>query len=371
MNNPQSPSRARRVRTGFTLVEMLVAMALSLGIMLILTEAFRISLDFIRGANSTAVMITQLNGAGASLQRDLSLQHFLPEDPKQNQGIRLSDQRIDQLTPAGQGWTTPISGFFRIMQQPRSATDTVDDPLVDYENFSVTTTSTHALHFTSIYPVGAQQNTFSVLTASNGAYASRAAEIAYFLVGPVGKTSVPNGRPLYNLVRRYRLVAMSNDDRSLLTPGAADTNVIAGNGTTAFTLQDVTNPANRMALNAATFPVVSTSALTFGVPGAARYGEDILASNVLSFEVLADWTPNAFGVAAGATSPRAFAIGVNTEAPYDYFQNGQVFDTYAQLSNAPFTMPAQAIRIKSIQVHLRIFDPKVKQARQNTWKFYL
>jgi prepilin-type N-terminal cleavage/methylation domain-containing protein len=370
MNKPQSPTCARRVRTGFTLVEMLVAMALSLGIMLILTEAFRISLDFIRGANSTAVMITQLNGAGASLQRDLSLQHFLPEDPKQNQGIRLSDQRLDQLTPAGQGWTTPISGFFRIVQQPRPGTDTVDDT-VDYENFTVKTTSTHALHFTSISPVGAQQNTFSVLTASNGAYASRAAEIAYFLVGPVGKTSVPNGRPVYNLVRRYRLVAFSNDDRSLLTPGAADTNVIAGNGVTAFTLQDVTNPANRMALNTASFPVVNTSALTFGVPGAPRYGEDILASNVLSFEVLADWTPNSQGVAAGATAALPFGIGVNTEAPYDYFQNGQVFDTYAQLTTPPFTMPPQAIRIKSIQVSLRIYDPKVKQARQNTWKFYL
>jgi prepilin-type N-terminal cleavage/methylation domain-containing protein len=370
MNNPNTPTRARpvTVRAGFTLVEMLVAMALSLGIMLILTEAFRISLDFVRSANSTAVMISQLNGAGASLKRDLEIPHFLPEDSKQNQGIRLSDQRLDQLSPAGQGWTTPVSGFFRIIQQPRSGTDTQDDILVDYETFTVTTTSTHALHFTSIFPVGAQQNTFSVLPqapAPSVAASSRAAEIAYFLVGPVGQTSVPNGRPLYNLVRRYRLVAISGDSQSLLTPVAADTNVIAGNGTTAATLQTITNPANRMPLNAATFPAPSGSALTFG-PGTQRYGEDILASNVLSFEVLADWSNNLLGVASGAATPRAFGIGVNTEAPYDFFQNGQVFDTYS----ATGSPVPQAIRIKSLQVSLRIFDPKVKQARQNTWKFY-
>jgi prepilin-type N-terminal cleavage/methylation domain-containing protein len=70
--------RIRLKRSGFTLIEMMVAMALSLGIMLILTESFKMALDFVRSAHSTGEMISQLNGAGILLTRDLNTDFNAP-----------------------------------------------------------------------------------------------------------------------------------------------------------------------------------------------------------------------------------------------------------------------------------------------------
>src|SRR5690349_13229089 len=109
-------NRSRSTRPGITLVEMLVAMALALGIMLILTESFKMALDFVRGANATGTLITQLNGAGLALNQDLKADHFLPEDAKPGRGVRLSDQRLDWYNvPGTPGWTQPVGGFFRIV----------------------------------------------------------------------------------------------------------------------------------------------------------------------------------------------------------------------------------------------------------------
>jgi hypothetical protein len=71
-------------------------------------------------------------------------------------------------------------------------------------------------------------------------------------------------------------------------------------------------------------------------------------ANVLSFEVLADWT--------GTPAPRAF--NQNSDNPYDTIPGG-AFD-----SNNP-----GGRRIKSLRVTIRIHDPRMKQTRQNTWDF--
>src|SRR5262245_1742514 len=111
----------RRVRRGFTLVEMMVAMATSLGIMLVLTEMFQSSLDFVRIANANAQLMNQLAGAGNRLEHDLTAQHFPFESGKPNGGGKLSDQWLHQPT-----WTTPAGGFFRIEAgQPIYETDTL------------------------------------------------------------------------------------------------------------------------------------------------------------------------------------------------------------------------------------------------------
>ncbi|HSQ54337.1 MAG TPA: prepilin-type N-terminal cleavage/methylation domain-containing protein, partial [Gemmata sp.] len=92
-------------RRGFTLVEMMVAMAISLGIMLILAEAFKSALDFVRIANANAQLMNQLSGAGNMLEHDLLAEHFLSEPGKPNGGVKLSDQWLN---------TTPKGGFFHI-----------------------------------------------------------------------------------------------------------------------------------------------------------------------------------------------------------------------------------------------------------------
>lgn len=340
--------RNRLSRPAFTLIEMMVAMALALGIMLILTESFKMALDFVRGANSTGEMISQLNGAGLLMTRDLRAEHFLPDATKPNNGVKLSDQRLDWnggVGPAGATWTAPPGGFFRI-HAPNPGVEQVDA-----QGFNINYPAVnHQLHFTSILAGAANTGTFSTIATASGVptpFASQAAEIAYFLA-PMGKktSNLAGGQDLYNLIRRQRLVAMTTTDQPTLAPAAGDTEVISAVGPNVNTMASIMNPANRMALTQ--LPV-----------GSPRYGEDIVVSNVLSFEIQADWTPHA-SQAGSTTPPATFASG-NTDAPY-HFLTGGAFDTGA-------TPPPQYVQIKSLQIIIRIYDPRLKAARQNTWKF--
>lgn len=337
-------TRRPTTRRAATLAEVMVALALTLGIMVILTEAFKMSLDFVRSANSTGVMMYQLNGAGVLLARDLGSEHFLADDDKKSGGVRLSDQRFDLGAPP------PRGGFFRLVQGT-VVTSPIPDPLRDDETvddsntFAVHTRTGHSLHFTAIRPGGAEQN---VHTANVGGtlYTSPAAEVAWFLV-ETGQTA-PGGRRLCNLVRRYRLVATNTDEVAALNPARGDTDVISVDGVGAVnTLDTIRNTANRMALTTL---------------GGVRYGEDIVLANVLSFEVLADWT------GAGGPRPFVFPSGhpqagqiQNSDAPYDTIPvAGGVFDSHNATGNR---------RIKSLQITIRIYDPRMKQTRQNTWQF--
>ncbi len=364
-------TRTRRTRTASTLVELLVAMAVSIGIMWILAEAFKMGLDFARHTRSTGQMMTQLTGAGGVITRDLEAEHFLPEEDKPNRGVRLSDQRLDKLTLGGNNWTPPKGGFFKIVSPIQQF------EVFDREGLAINTALNHRLHFAAILPGGIEQNLFAatVPPGSNTVVTSRAAEIEYFLVPIPGvkTTPGPTGQQLYHLIRRQRLLAIDEADKSRLQsyagtdPNASE--VISLFGADVNSLGDIANPARRGPLTQV--PVNSP-----------RYGEDILLSNVLSFEVLVDWTPNANGIPGCGAGPRAFVV--NTDNPYDYLsQNGAnpslfgkgTFDTWAAIPNwnrfAPPTIATvpQAIRVKSIHITIRVFDSKTQMARQNTWKF--
>ncbi len=340
----------RTMRRGITLVEMMMAMALSIGIMLILTESFKMALDFVRGANSTGTMVSQLRGVGAVLSRDLKAEHFLAEDDKPSRGLRLSDQRLDLRNSTG--WTAPVGGYFSI-QAPATGIEGADG-----QGFTVhAPAANHILQFTVILPGGKDQDRFSVLSPAPSTpqppppapqpalYSSRAAEVAYFLVATGQTTGGANPQQLYNLHRRYRLVALTDDESQSLRSALGDTEVISvpvpNPTSTVNTLATVATPANRMTIT----PLTGN-----------RFNEDIVLSNVLSFEVLADWTAS-----GGVVQPTAFAS--NTEAPFDFLSTalaGGVFDS---------ATTTQAIRIKALQITIRIFDFKLKQSRQNTWTF--
>ncbi|MCE9563897.1 MAG: prepilin-type N-terminal cleavage/methylation domain-containing protein [Planctomycetes bacterium] len=337
-------TRNRLTRSGFTLVEMMVAMALSLGIMLILTESFKMALDFVRGANSTGEMISQLNGAGILMTRDLQADHFL-DAKSATSGPKLADQRLDVA-----GWTPSTGGFFRI------SAPAVGIEQTDPQGFNINLPSTgHQLHFTSILLNGGPIAGSFTANSGGNQYSSQAAEIAYFLAPMGKKTSVTaGGQDLYNLIRRQRLVALNSGEVSSLAPAAGDSDVISVTGANVNTM------ASLVPLTLAPAPNRMTLA-PFATTNTARYGEDIVVSNVLSFEVLADWTAT-----AAANYPRAFTAG-NTDAPYDFLNGvaaypGGIFDT-------GITPPPMPVRIKSLQVTIRIYDPRLKAARQNTWKF--
>ncbi|MBA4067562.1 MAG: hypothetical protein C0501_28405 [Isosphaera sp.] len=338
----------RRARPAITLIEMMVAMALTLVIMLILTESFKISLDFVRGANSTGTMMYQLNGAGTILVRDLKAEHFLREDQRPNGGVRLSDQRSDVAT-----WTAPKRGFFRV-ECPAAGVAATDG-----DSFTVRTATNHRLHFTVILP-GLNDSNLAAATAGGTTYKSRAYEVAYFLV-PTGSTTPGGGQPLHDLVRRYRLAAPTGEGTALAPAAAADPagdiisrrvappaadddddDDVAGNPPGPVnTLGNLRNAANRMPLTR--FPV-----------GGARYGEDILASNVLSFEIQTDWSTPGNPTAAPA-------FPGNTDYPYGGLPTpGGVYDTA--------TVGPGNQRIKQLSITIRVYDPRMKQSRQNTWK---
>lgn len=370
-------TQTRTGRPAFTLVELLVSVALSIGIMWILAESFKMGLDFTRHAHATGEMMNQLNGAGAILTRDLQAEHFAEDSGRKNRGVRLSDQRLDQLASGGSQWTPPPGGYVRIYSPaPGSSVN-------DQEGFAINTVNPTALpylQFTAVLPVGTDQNLFTVRSPANSTnvYQSRAAEVAYFLV-PTGKTGAA-GQQLYDLYRRQRLVALNDDEAGNLQPAVSDPDdsVVAGVAGTpgppptqprVYTLADVTNPANRMPLT----PYASGN----------RFRDDLLLSNVLSFDVQAEWT--AGSTLPGSGGPRGFSS--NSDAPADYLAYetaGGVcntnttanpkgtFDTWHRTSggwNAPGNNAVpMAVRIRALQVTIRVFDPRTKMARQNTWK---
>ena len=92
---------AKNIRRGFTLIEMLVAMALTLFVMVILSQAFATALETFRGLKSIGDMQQSLRIAQTALTADLSADHFEP-------GRKLSDANIVTERPR--------EGYFFIRQ---------------------------------------------------------------------------------------------------------------------------------------------------------------------------------------------------------------------------------------------------------------
>jgi hypothetical protein len=398
-----------------TLVEAMVVIALLLFTMLMATTVFTTATDSFRRMRAMGSMTNELNAVGTVMGRDLlGTSFFRPDDNKPNRGLRLSDQRMDRMVSTGPatvtGWYPPTGGFFRIIS-PASTSMSMDP-----DGFSNNTATNHALHFTAILPAH-DQNLFSVNAPVGGitSYRSRAAEIFYGLVSSGKNTGGSNPQPLFYLTRRQRLVALDTDTRAALLPvtpgGWIDTDVIAAaplpsppvapNVTHIYTLADLTNPAKRLNVSPTSpLPGPVGSPLMFG-PNHARYGEDQLAANVLSMEILVNWERSA--IPGSTFNPRTTQQG-NWDAPFDtlYYVGGNtgqnvvngtsgvngVFDTWwgqptgnalwsTGLNTAPLATPTNAnilplaIRVKEIQVILRIFDSKTKTSRQNTFKFAL
>ena len=382
-------------RPGFTLVELMVAAALCVFIMAILATAFQSGIDTLRNLRSIGDMQDQLRAAGEVLKRDLAASHFLEEEGKPNKGRRVSDQWIHLLGATGNtysGWTPPRAGFFRIKSDP------VFFEGNDQDSLQATRATNHQLHFTSILPGGTEQDMY-VANGTNDTLFSRAAEVCYFLdtTGPVEFAGGDPNVRMYKLYRRQRLVKYFATD--LANVAAADADVVAlvtAGGVRAIDMATVTNPGNR---------------LTPAPLGGARYGDDVLLSNVISFEVRVAWEP-AVGVPGPRPMPVNFPllgtgefmptnndIGVfddplvynrSTEYPYDTLPHltpgpnvggnltltpRYIFDTWTNQGTytnwnsttaTNNTLPMR-LRVKAVQIRIRIFDPKVKQARQVTF----
>jgi type II secretory pathway pseudopilin PulG len=199
----QSPvgSSGRSKRAAFTLVEMLVSMALILFIMVILSTAFTTGLQVFRQLKGLGDMEEHLRAAVQIMRRDLSAYHF--ENTR-----KLSDLLFWDPTTGG----PPQQGFFRIWHSPATTTEGLDgDSLPSFRSTG------DMLHFTSKLSgqgIGdfATSNVPTALTTlvagsgdsryqQTGQFRGRWFEVVYFLA-PNGLAAAGTGVPLFTLYRR-------------------------------------------------------------------------------------------------------------------------------------------------------------------------
>jgi hypothetical protein len=208
-------------RRGFTIVEMLVAAALIMMIMYILSSCFAAALESFRKMKAIGDMQEKLRATTTILRNDLYADHFDRVASFQGFGPRVSDQKLaDPL------WQPPTDGFFRIWQGEATAGYGVVEG-VDTDGNPSTRATTHILHFTVKRPGLRRDQMFqSAITdppvvppntpnqlnqvflrtmpqdlIGVGTFQSQWAEVAYFLI-PTGTSA--GTTPLYYLVRRER-----------------------------------------------------------------------------------------------------------------------------------------------------------------------
>lgn len=340
-------------RRGFTLVEMLVAMALTVFLMAILAEAFVTALETFRQLKGLGDMQQGVRIAFLKLQNDLRADHF-------DGNRKLSDPYFWGNPPAGSDGLPslgPRRGFFRIVQGAPSILEGTDlDGLPSYRAFN------HILHFSICLARGNHRENFLSATVPAGSpllnpplyptdqggdahyqdqpqtYTSPWAEVAYFLV-PQGTTTEPHnpaassGTPLFSLYRTQKVVVPENvginaqgipaAQYSLYNEISCEPNP---NNPNVLYFNSPADLARSTTYRAITYP---SGAYTPG-PGSAK-----LLENVVSFQVRI--------LLAGA--------GDFQDVP------GGVFDTAA---------PPSPLNIIGLQIALRVWDEATQQTLQMT-----
>lgn len=374
----------RHARRGFTLVELMVATALVVLILTILAVAFGAATESLSRLRSMGNMATDLRGAQDKLRADLEAEHF---DSGDSPGVlRLADLKYN-LLPGSTAVRPPLGGFFRIENGLGSIYEGSDT-----DGLSSTRATTHVLDFTAkrlgtspddLYVVPATTVTLRNLNSTdtpltNDQFVSKWARVRWFLAN--GQNV--GGVTVFTLYRGVRVIAPGNVGP--LT--AQEREQIAETGGTSRTLAELTNPVNRPPFTE------YTAASTYR-------GDDIVLSNVTSFEVLPVWeagagvrgprtnwpvlnappyvTPIPDGIPGVGATP-ALPSSQNGDAPSDDLPlvtdnttllNQRVFDTWSG-AVAGWNTPGGAtslplrIRVTALQVKIRVFDPKTLLTRQ-------
>lgn len=332
-------SGLRSLRQGFTLVEVMVAAAVSVIIMAILSTVFQTGIDTLRDMRSVGHLQDQLRAAIEILRRDLQADHFLPRDADPNSHKQISGARLSQQLLTDKDWQPPVGGFFHIESTQYGSTVLPD---ADGLTFTTQLANHGVLHFTTILPGDKPQNLYSA-NVGPLTYHSPAAEVLYF----VDTSLAPNHR----LIRRQRLVARTDLDRPLLG-GANDPDVVAFIAQP-LTLKEVAEPARRM-------PRAPL--------GGVRAGDDVLLANVKLFEVKVNWE-----VVNPSPTPPVRPFHLNTDFPFDFLDgHGGLgrFDT-GDCTDFDDVLPGGSnannrIRVKALQIRIRIYDPLSQTSRQVT-----
>lgn len=373
--------RTRYTRRGVTLVEMLVATAMCIAGMWMLTWMFKQATDSFTLANQQVALTSQERLVTTVMTRDLEADKFLEDDRQQNRGRKLADMRTDRVHVGG--YVPPRGGYFWAKSGPVDGNFNIAEPNGDY-NFGSARTADHFLQFTVILPDTPGNRFFSELRVNPGptsrVFAGVAAEVGYYLVR-AGQAPEPYNTPLYDLIRVQRLTAQSDYeaadyDKIAVGPGAADApdEVMTVTNNRMRTLGDLTVPIGFGATpRFAAGGIVPLGTRTARPTSSRRYGEDRLMSNILSFEVK---FTGELGAQSGLTTPwpTPFANG-NTDFPYDTLPFNNEFDTFSTRvanwnTNATWAnaanpgRPIKPIRITGAQIRIRALSGTT--ARQTT-----
>ncbi len=410
-------------RHGFTLVEVLVAAGLSILIMTVVTQAFQRGMQTLSQLKSIGELQQHLRSFESVMRTDLESEHFVSRS-----GPRVSDQRIEKLQgvtdPELVQWRPPTMGFFSIRQGSKSLPEGFDaDQLVS------TRASNHTLHMT-VKRSGAQAdksfsttlspnmaagwtNTMSSISlnqvATQGnAFVSDWAEVIYFLDTTQSIGTTPGGVPLYGLYRRTRVI--SNSGTPSLTSWTAATSAgmtakdrshclgvsyspqpaNAGNNNVDHAMNSpraCRNPHNRLGgmaqnrVGMADFDTVSAEHFVDNSGNVQYTGADLLLGDVISFEVKANWD-------GGTLAPGGNDLALTYEYPFsdlplqnrNQLLNGQrIYDTWFDDANGTWLRPdtnpggvgttnmiPQLMRVRAVQIKVRVWDRKNNMARQVT-----
>lgn len=346
-------------RKGFSLVELLVAMAIIIFMLTIMSQAFVIATTCMQGLKGVGELLDKGRPVLAVLQKDLSAYHF--------DGMRrLSDEDFWSNGP-------PSQGYFHMYQGGLSTVEGVTNDGVGYEISG--TTSDHRLAFTSrlsgknpedfyIAPLENYSmvppnppmvptdyanlvslfNTGTTLSKSDnssrfdfnlGVVHSQWAEIAYF-TKPNNRNA--NGVPLMDLYRQQKLVLPSTFEANNLQIDSAKylayyenfsckSATVANNMPPPPTKQivyfnspsDLSVAANRVPIDVANFPV-----------NTLYPNSDVLLNDIISFDVriLPDSSLLDFSLLSNLITLRPFAPN---SSGYNNISNTKVpcvFDTW-------------------------------------------
>lgn len=415
------PRHSRSARRGFTLVELMVACALVVLILTILAVAFGAASGSFSHLKSIGDMAERLRTAQTKLRVDLEAQHFETGDSPAR--LRLSDLNYHQIGLPGASVLTPKGGYFRIEQGSGSGYEGLDpDGLMSTNAFPRLTDSPanrgHALEFTvrrdgdspdDLFTIqsntlAADSETDTALGASQ--FSTRWARVRWQLGNPQTNSA---GVTTYTLYRSVRLLAPAPPTTSLaatrqiLIPSERE--LISTPAVAPFnphTVQTITSPLTRV--NSPINPYDQTLNPT-------HYGDDIVLTNVTSFEVKPTWdaganvrsprsgTVNSLQTTLNPTNPSTpipdGSVGANrpnSEWPYDdlptistlpysavenndpAYVGRRIFDTWTnatgwntgQTTPSPTAIPLR-IRVTALQIKVRVFDPKNLLSRQVTF----
>lgn len=337
------------MRKGFTIVELLVAMALTLFIMVILSQCFIQGLETFSSLKAIGDMQEKLRTATNILRDDLAQDHF---EGKR----RLSDPDIVTLRPR--------EGFVKIYQGTASVLDGVDaDGIPSYSAVD------HVLNFSCKQRGNRRENVYAALSrpgllgvrtnffdqpsdsvfrdTSAPIYTSPWCEVGYFLV-KTGTTIEPNnpaglGTPIYALYRSQFVVVPDNTKiLDTLSEAVVDGSGNAYGGYEGICCISTPPPGDTTKLYFSTPSDLTVPSLrTFGNRGIFpdSRGANLVLTDVLSFQV---------HVLGASESDFSDVVGAGA------------------IPAAFFDSTTSDYRLRGIKITIRIWDLGTQQVRQVT-----